>query len=474
MNAKDEISKKRLYIEGLKLAIAMPLPEEFSRDLEEIFQDDETDEDLKKTLMLWKEVAGPFDNAIVFIHNNRFIIEEKDAIINADDETPFMMPHEIFNILMTLLKATTAEFLAVLQIPSNKKAKLLECVGQDDEEGFISVLERIDCDTTALAKLCARCIDDASTGFDMKNDDFSYYLEHIASRLKEEKRSDNGPMLEAVRQWQPSAETLENDDSDETLQRYFSDYRHFLETDLASNLHYYWDWYDEFTLKERNLIEPILEHPLAVDLVNRIRKDYEDNLIDANERSKEAAPLAHNTSETITDGDKNAKLSAEEEEVVKNFDIRKTFFSTPKGRGMKKEWKYDIPHCTITNEKFSQWSDKEKAEKLEQLIKLLARRRCIEPTDIEMKSCAYAFTGIGFRSPFNPIEVHWKPEEFKILLYICKRFFKPIKNCNFIPAVDIFHVREEYDKCYPNQSSVADEVEKDVFHSEFKKIFGGL
>ena len=280
MNGKDEISKKRLYFEGLKQAIAMPLPEEFGRDLEEIFQDNETDAAIKETLKIWIEVNGPFDSAIVFIHNNRFIVEEKDNIINSEDETPFMLPDELFNILRTLLKTTVAEFLAVLQIPSNEKVKLLESVERDDKEGFVSLLEQADCDTTALTKLCACCMDCTSTGFEMKDDDLAFYLDYMASQLHEEDGADDGKMLEAIKRWQPSAEVLLDDDnSDEALQQYFSDYRHFIETHLATRLHYYWDLYDEFTLKERNLIDPILDHPLAVDLVNRIWEDYEANLL---------------------------------------------------------------------------------------------------------------------------------------------------------------------------------------------------
>lgn len=200
MNGKDETSKRRLYIEGLKQAIAMPLPEEFGRDMEEIFQDEETDATIKETLKLWIEVNGPFDSAIVFIHNNRFIIEEKDAIINVEGETPLMMPSELFNILRTLLKATVAEFLAVLQIPSNEKAKLLECVERDDQEGFVSLLKQADCDTTALAKLCACCMDCTSTGFELKDGDLSYYLDHLACRLNEGEHPDDGTMREAVQQ----------------------------------------------------------------------------------------------------------------------------------------------------------------------------------------------------------------------------------------------------------------------------------
>ena len=278
MNGKDEISKKRLYIKGLKQAIAMPLPEEFGHDLEEIFQDEEIDAAMKETLRFWMEVNGPLDSAIVFIHNNRFIIEEKDAIINTEGDTPLMLPDELFNILRTLLKATVTEFLAVLQIPSNEKAKLLECVVRDDKEGFVSLLEQADCDTTALAKLCACCMDCTSTGFEMEEGDLSYYLDHLACRLNEGNHPDDGTMREAVQQWQPSAEMLENDDSDETLNRYFADYRRFLETDLATYLHYYWDLYDEFTLKERNLIEPILENPLVADLANRIWEEYKASL----------------------------------------------------------------------------------------------------------------------------------------------------------------------------------------------------
>ena len=64
--------------------------------------------------------------------------------------------------------------------------------------------------------------------------------------------------------------------SDEALNRYFSDYRHFLETDLATNLHYYWDWYDDFTLKERNLIDPVLDNPLAKELIDKIWEEYQN------------------------------------------------------------------------------------------------------------------------------------------------------------------------------------------------------
>jgi hypothetical protein len=276
MNGKDEIIKKKLYIEGLKQAIEMSLPEEAIRDVDEILQDDETEESIKETMRLWKELCGPFDNAIVFVHNNRFLVEEKENIINDDSEAVFMMPEEMFNTLSKLLKSTVMEFLSVLEIPSNEKTQLLECVENGDKDAFVSALEHAQCDLTALARLCSCCMDDSSTGAEMKGDDFTYYLDYMAGHLHEKNGADNGKMLEAIKRWQPSAEVLDDDDSDEALNRYFSDYRHFLETDLATNLHYYWDWYDDFTLKERNLIDPILGNPMAKELIDGIWEEYKN------------------------------------------------------------------------------------------------------------------------------------------------------------------------------------------------------
>lgn len=276
MNGKDEIIKKKLYIEGLKQAIEMSLPEEAIRDVDEILQDDETEESIKETMRLWKELCGPFDNAIVFVHNNRFLVEEKENIINDDSEAVFMMPEEMFNTLSKLLKSTVMEFLSVLGIPSNEKTQLLECVENGDKDAFVSALEHAQCDLTDLARLCSCCMDDSSTGAEMKGDDFTYYLDYMAGHLHEKNGADNGKMLEAIKRWQPSAEVLDDDDSDEALNRYFSDYRHFLETDLATNLHYYWDWYDDFTLKERNLIDPILGNPMAKELIDKIWEEYQN------------------------------------------------------------------------------------------------------------------------------------------------------------------------------------------------------
>ena len=291
MNCDDEIVKRKLYYDGLKRVIDDPIPKKQAKDVNEAIDDAETDEGLKETLRLWKEVFAPLCNAIVFIHNNRFLLDEKNDIISEDAaDQPFMLPDEIFKTLKTLLKTTVMEFLSVLPIGSSEKKDLFDKIEQDDKEGFRALLEESRCDTTTLAKLCASCLDDSFNGENIQDEDFPYLLDHMADRLGKSDADDRDLVLEAVKQWQPSSELINTDDSDETLYQYFSDYRHFIETNLRVYLFYYWDWYNDFLLKERNLIEPILDNPLAEDLVEAIWKEYEASRMEGAEEELIAIP----------------------------------------------------------------------------------------------------------------------------------------------------------------------------------------
>ena len=277
MNCDDEIVKRKLYYDGLKRVIETPIPKKIAEDVDEILRDEETDNDLKEPLQLWKEVFAPFCNAIVFVHNNRFLLDEKNEIINEDDaDLPFLLPDEIFKTLKTLLNTTVMEFLSVLPLGSSEKKDLFDRIVQNDMEGFTSLLEQNRCDTTSLAKLCASCLDDSFKGENIEDEDFPYLLDYMAGRLKNDDAEDSDLVLEAVERWQPSSERISSDDSDETIFQYFSDYRHFIEINLGVYLRYYWDWYDDFLLKERNLIDPILDHPIAKDLIDKIREEYQN------------------------------------------------------------------------------------------------------------------------------------------------------------------------------------------------------
>lgn len=274
MNCDDEITKRKCYYDGLKQVIENPIPKKTAEVVDEALQDEDTEEGMKETLRLWKEVFAPFCNAIVFVHNNRFLLDEKDEIINEDDaDLPFLLPDEIFKTLKTLLNTTVMEFLSVLPLGSSEKKDLFDRIVQNDLDGFRTLIEQHRCDTTALAKLCGSCLDDSFKGENIEDEDLPYLLDYMAGRLKNNDAEDSDVVLESVERWQPSSELINTDDSDETLNQYFSDYRHFVETNLGVFLRYYWDWYDDFLMKERNLIDPILDHPIAKDLIDRIRKN---------------------------------------------------------------------------------------------------------------------------------------------------------------------------------------------------------
>ena len=189
MNSDEEIAKRKLYYDGLKQVIESPVPKRQAKVVDEAIEDGETDEKMKETLRLWKEVFAPFCNAIVYIHNNRFLMDEKDDILDDDDtDMAFMPPNEIFKTLKTLLKTTVMDFLSVLQIGSSEKKDLLDRIEQNDMGRFTSLLEQSRCDTTALAKLCASCLDDSFTGENMEDEELPYLLDYMAGRLKNDER----------------------------------------------------------------------------------------------------------------------------------------------------------------------------------------------------------------------------------------------------------------------------------------------
>ena len=277
MNNKESIRRTKIYLEGLEKAIALPIPEASAMELDEIINDPEGNEEQQAALSLWKEVVAPLNVAIAFIYNNRVLPQYKEEIVNDETEMPFVQSDELYDTLTTLLHTTVGEFLSVLQISSAKKKELLECVERGDKDGFVTLLEKTRCDTTPLARLCSHCMDDMMAGLTMTDEERVLGLEHLVGMVYGD--DDNERCREAVAQLQPHLEPSDNADTSETADQFYSDFFDYLVSQLSANLHYYWEYYDLFTLKERNLIEPILEHPLAVDLVNELWEEYKASLV---------------------------------------------------------------------------------------------------------------------------------------------------------------------------------------------------
>ena len=276
MNNKESIRRTQLYLEGLENAIAQPIPGMSAKELDEIINDPEGNEEYQAVICLWKEVIAPLDVAIAFIYNNRVLPQYKEQIVNDESEMPFVQPDELFDTLKTLITPAVGEFLSVLRICSGKRKELLDCIERGDKEGFISLLEKTHCDTTPLARLCSHCMDDPTAGLTMTDDERVLSLEHLVGTVYGD--DNNERCRKAVAQLQPHLEPSNEEDTPESTDSFYSDFFDFLVSQLTADLHYYWDHYDLFTLKERNLIEPIFEHPLAVDLVNELWEEYRATL----------------------------------------------------------------------------------------------------------------------------------------------------------------------------------------------------
>ena len=148
---------------------------------------------------------------------------------------------------------------------------------------------------------------------------------------------------------------------------------------------------------------------------------------------------------------------------IDDFDISPNYFNNPP--------KDSDDHCKITNEEFYKIDTEKRAKNLEDFIKLLARTGCIDPDKTTMKSCAYAFTGIGFSSyrGFHVQPVYWHTDKVDILLFICTKLFKKNKkNTNFAKALEVFHVTAK------NCTNRAESIIGTEFDVDFTKIFGKL
>ena len=272
MNNQEVIRRNKLYYEGLESAIAQPIPEESAKKLDAIINDTENDKDYRLVLKLWKEVVAPLDVAIAFIHDNRVLPQEKELVVNEETNAPFMQPDEIYGTLKSLILPTVGEFLSVLPISSGDKKALYDLVEKGNKEGFVSLLEKTRCDTTPLARLCSHCMDDVMAGLTMTDEERSYALDHLVGALSQNEDDENCRVAAAA--LQPYIEAKDKEEPPESLEQFSEDYFGLLLSQLTADLHYYWNYYDLYTLKERNLIEPLFDHPLAMDLVNQIWEEY--------------------------------------------------------------------------------------------------------------------------------------------------------------------------------------------------------
>lgn len=277
MNNREGVNRKKEYYEELKIVVAEPLDEKYKASVETFMGLKSVSSEAKETMRFSTEVLQPFTNALSFIINNRFIIEDKSFLIENDTNDPPLTPLEIFDVLDYLIPSTVREFLGVLKIDSMAMEKLFGYWLDDDMDGFVALLQKENCDLTRISKLCRCCWDDAFSVSEIPHSEapmmvetLTDVLKHSEGQYKQQLRGSANQMLQSMEE----IEAAEKDGEDYDLEDSFKDYRQFCVDCFRNQLFNYWNWEAELKQREIRIIEPVLEHPLAVKLVERFREEY--------------------------------------------------------------------------------------------------------------------------------------------------------------------------------------------------------
>ncbi len=275
MNNREGVNRKKEYYDLLKAVVAEPLNEDYKASVATFMGLDSVSEEAKETMKFSTEVIQPFCNALAYIVNNRFIIEDKAFLMENDTDDPPLTPQEIFDVLDYLIPSTVREFLGVLKIDSVVMENLFAFWIDDDAGGFSALLQKENCDLTRISRLCRCCWDDAFSVSDIPNSEVPMMIDALSGTLKHSEKRDEQQIRESADQMLESMEEMEDGD-DSNLEESFRNYRQFCEACFRSQLFKYWDWEAELKPREIRIIEPVLEHPLAVELVERFREEYEE------------------------------------------------------------------------------------------------------------------------------------------------------------------------------------------------------
>ena len=283
MNNREGVNRKKEYYDWLKAVVAEPLDEKYKASVETFMGLKSVSSEAKETMRFSTEVLQPFTNALSFIVNNRFIIEDKAFLIENDTDDPPLTPLEIFDVLDYLIPSTVREFLGVLKIDSMAMEKLFGYWLDDDMDGFVALLQKENCDLTRISKLCRCCWDDAFSVSEIPHSEAPMMVETLTGVLKHSEGQDKQQLRGSANQMLQSMEEIdaaEEDGEDYDLEDLFKDYRQFCVDCFRNQLFNYWNWEAELKPREIRIIEPVLEHPLAVKLVERFREEYveEQNL----------------------------------------------------------------------------------------------------------------------------------------------------------------------------------------------------
>ena len=267
MNTLHEINKRKEYQAGLLNAFEMPLPDDLRADVNELMEDEEVSDATKETMHLWRTIVGPFVNTLAYIVNNRLIVEDlPDIILDDSDDFNMMFAEDMFDVLQQLNKTTAKAFIATVKGRTGCIESLYGALLENDKTAFVRLLRDKLCDATSLARLCRSCWEDVRKGFTIKEDELSHYLEYMSELPFDDDDRDDRAMHDAAILLQPDFEhiqDLDDPDFDDHFEQYFRDLRKFHNAHFRLCVHFYQDSYENFKLKERQLLDSLLRQPEA-------------------------------------------------------------------------------------------------------------------------------------------------------------------------------------------------------------------
>ena len=209
MKNKEGVNRKKEYYDGLKTVVSEPLDEDYKTSIETLMGLESVSPEAKGTMLFSTEVLQPFINALSYIVNNRFIVEDKAFLMENDTDDPPLTPLEIFDVLDYLIPSTVREFLGVLKIDSVKMEKLFGYWLDDNTDGFIALLQKENCDLNRISRLCRCCWDDAFSVCEIPHSEAPMMVETLSGVVKHSERQDEQQIKESADQMLQSIEEVE-------------------------------------------------------------------------------------------------------------------------------------------------------------------------------------------------------------------------------------------------------------------------
>lgn len=398
MDINHDVRMLREYYANLETVSATPLPAEMLAEIEDDLLDSETDKDYATAMSFWLHVLVPFINIYSYIINNRILhLELPSHLADVNPYEPCLPPETIFQKLATLNPLMAHELIGTIRCSSQVQSLLTEAFSAHDQKQFCSIIRNHDCHLQAISHLCNQLWEDYRPSLNYSDEQADLTLEVIATSCMAS--SDTNPdLVESITQMSQSLHQLCKDNSDDNFNQYIADFDSYNLTLFQELLIRYFDNIDYFKPREIELIEDILNHAEARDIVHHILKQQTS----ASQEPDPSEPLP--------------QLSKEPQPLRTPIGFKANWFSVPT----------DFMTQRCTSEFHDEYFDCHEAvlkagpNALQDLINYLGKNDYIPDTAEAKRLMAYRLTDKGRPENVYPIEWHGHNNNPYELIYLVK------------------------------------------------------